>query len=93
MEYDCGDSFILDSELNGIPFGSNWKENCHHDHIPFNVKGNRNIVFSVYITYAKKHKLVFVPCQILRNIQNSKEYYKFKGILQIQRNLYVIATD
>ena len=25
----------------------NWKENCHHDHIPFNVKGNGNIVFSV----------------------------------------------
>ena len=23
------------------------KENCHHDHIPFNVKGNGNIVFSV----------------------------------------------
>ena len=23
-------------------------ENCHHDHIPFNVKGNGNIVFSVY---------------------------------------------
>ena len=25
----------------------NRKENCHHDHIPFNVKGNGNIVFSV----------------------------------------------
>ena len=24
-----------------------WKENCHHDHIPFNLKGKRNIVFSV----------------------------------------------
>ena len=23
------------------------KENCHHDHIPFNVKGNGNPVFSV----------------------------------------------
>ena len=33
---------------NGIPFGSeNQKENCYHDHIPFNVKGNGNIVFSV----------------------------------------------
>ena len=21
---------------------------CHHDHIPFNFKGNENIVFSVY---------------------------------------------
>jgi len=25
----------------------NRKENCHHDHIPYNVKGNGNIVFSV----------------------------------------------
>ena len=25
----------------------NRKENCQHDHIPFNVKGNGNIVFSV----------------------------------------------
>ena len=28
----------------------NRKENCHHDHIQFNVKGNGNIVFSVYFT-------------------------------------------
>ena len=21
----------------------NWKENCHHDHIPFNLKGNGNL--------------------------------------------------
>ena len=25
----------------------NWKENCHHNHIPFDLKGNENIVFSV----------------------------------------------
>ena len=25
-------------------------ENCHHDHIPFNVKGIGDIVFSVYTT-------------------------------------------
>ena len=47
MGYDRGDSFSFDFEPNGIPFGSNRKENCHHDHIPFNVKGNGNIVFSV----------------------------------------------
>ena len=28
-------------------FVQNRKENCHHDHIPFNVKGIGNIVFSV----------------------------------------------
>ena len=48
MGYDRGDSFPFDFEPNGNPFGSeNRKENCHHDHIPFNVKGNANIVFSV----------------------------------------------
>ena len=26
----------------------NRKEHCHHNHIPFDVKGNGNIVFSVY---------------------------------------------
>ena len=49
MEYDRGDSFIFKFIPNGIPFGSeNRKENCHYDHIPFNVKRNGNIVFSVY---------------------------------------------
>ena len=28
----------------------NRKENCHHDHIPFNVKGIGTIVFSVYLS-------------------------------------------
>ena len=49
MGYDRGDSFPFDFEPNEIPFGSeNWKENCPHDHIPFNVKGKGNIVFSVW---------------------------------------------
>ena len=26
----------------------NRKKNCRHDHIPFNLEGNGNIVFSVY---------------------------------------------
>ena len=47
MGYDRGDSFPFDFEPNGIPFGSeNRKENCNHDHIPFNLKGKGNIVFS-----------------------------------------------
>ena len=37
MGYDRGDSFPLDFEPNGNPFGSNQS----------NVKGNGNIVFSV----------------------------------------------
>ena len=52
MGYDRGDSFPFDFEPNGIPFGlENRKENFPHDHTPFNVKGNGNIVFSVYIEH------------------------------------------
>ena len=48
MGYDRGESFPFDFEPNGILFGSeNQKENSHHDHIPFNLKGNGSIVFSV----------------------------------------------
>ena len=36
--YDSGDSFLSE----------NRKENCHHGHIPFNLKGNGILVFSVY---------------------------------------------
>ena len=50
MGYDRGDSFPFEFEPNEFPFGSeNRKENCHHDRIPFNLKGNRNIVFSVWV--------------------------------------------
>ena len=43
MEQDCGDSSLFNFEKNWIPFGSTErKENCHHDHIPFNLKGNEN---------------------------------------------------
>ena len=49
MGYDCGDSFPFDFESNEIPFGSeNRKENCHHNHISFDLKGNGNKVFSVH---------------------------------------------
>ena len=49
MGYDRGDNFPIDFEPNGIQFGSeNLKENSHHDHIPFNVKGDGNTVFSVH---------------------------------------------
>ena len=50
MGYDCGDSFPFDFETNGNPIGSeNRKKNCHHDHISFNLKGNRIRVFSVLV--------------------------------------------
>ena len=38
---------VIDFEPKGNQFGSeNWKENCHHEHIPFDLKGNANTVFS-----------------------------------------------
>ena len=40
MEYDHSESFSLDFEPNGFPFGTKSKENCHHDHIPFKLGGN-----------------------------------------------------
>ena len=48
MGYDRGDSFPFDF-LNQMDFHlvQNQKENCHHDHIPFNSKGNGIRVLSV----------------------------------------------
>ena len=45
-------------ELNGI---SIWFKNCHHDHIPFTVKGNGNIVFSVNRTFIGSFSCNFEP--------------------------------
>ena len=42
--------FLSILNTNGIPFGSeNRKETRHHDHIPFNVKGNEIRVFSEFL--------------------------------------------
>ena len=48
MGYDRGDSFPFDFR-NQMEFHlvQNRKENCHHGHIPFNVKGNGNSFLSV----------------------------------------------
>ena len=48
MGYDRGDSFPYDF-LNQMKFHLVQKierKTCHHDHMPFDVKGNGNIVFS-----------------------------------------------
>ena len=40
MGCDRGDSSPFDFEPNDTPLGSeNLKENCYHDHVPFNLKG------------------------------------------------------
>ena len=54
MGYDRGDSLPFDFESNGFSFGSeNRKDNCHHDHIPFNLNGNGILVFSVLMPKVK----------------------------------------
>ena len=47
-------NFPFDFEPMEFHLVQNRKENCYHDHIPFNVKGNVMLVLSVYIiTYWK----------------------------------------
>ena len=50
IEWDMIVVTVFLSILNQMEFNlvQNRKENCHRDHIPFNVKGIGNIVFSVY---------------------------------------------
>ena len=48
MGYDRGDSFPFD-------FEPNRKKNCHHNHIPFNLEGNRNLLFSMYSVNWEKY--------------------------------------
>ena len=58
MGYDCGYSFPFESELNGFPFCLKSKENCHHNHIPFNLEGNGILVHEksqrIFLTFAKR---------------------------------------
>ena len=43
MGYDRGDNFLSILNQMELNLVQNRKENCHNDHIPFNVKGIRNI--------------------------------------------------
>ena len=49
IEWDMIEVTVFLSILNQIEYHlvQNRKENCYHDHIPLNVKGNVNVVFSV----------------------------------------------
>ena len=42
--------FLLIMNQMEIHLVQNQQGNCHHDHIPFNLKGSGNIVFSVWAT-------------------------------------------
>ena len=45
-------AFILIKNHKGFRSAQNRKENCHHDHIPFNLKGKSIFFVSVYIIQA-----------------------------------------
>ena len=68
------------SNLNQMEFYlvQNRKENSHHNHIPFNVKGNENRVFSVYEN-AVQHVQMLALCS------NASHMFKYflKFIIQI----------
>ena len=73
MGYDRGDSFPCDFQ-NQMEFHlvqKNRKENCHHDHTSFNVKGNENIVFSVYMNYMKYFVRVYAYTLIYKKVARS----------------------
>ena len=63
MGYDLGESFPFNFEPNGIPFGSENRE----ENIPFNMKGNGNIVFSVLASlgHAAANEAAFRHAQLL----------------------------
>ena len=53
MGYDRGTVFLSILNQMEIYLVQNWKENCPHDHIPCNLKGNKITVFSVYQAYKR----------------------------------------
>ena len=63
MEYDRGDSFPFDLSQMEFHLVQNQKENCHHDHIPFNVKGNGK--YSFHSVHSQKS--IYDSFQIVKN--------------------------
>ena len=67
MGFDRGNSFPFEF-LNQMEFhlAQNRKENCLHDHIPFNVKGKENIVFSVCPAVISTHKTLCIESYYIK---------------------------
>ena len=67
IEWDMIVVTVFLSILNQTEFHlvQNRKENCHHDHIPLNMKGNRNIVFSVQRGRVKVKKMYIYHLSIM----------------------------
>ena len=75
------------SILNQIDFhlAQNREENCHHDQIPFNVKGNGSIVFSVWSMVVKRMQIRWQSiwrrqkCRIEFFLRTSEQWECFCG--------------
>ena len=78
MGYDRGDSYPFHLVQNRM-------ENYLHDHIPINVKANRNIVFSVYIYLYIKYKMF--------RGQSSKRGFIIFNILLWKLNLVKVDSN
>ena len=63
IEWDMIVVTVCLSILNQMEFHlvQNRKENCHHNHIPFNVKGKENIIFPVQLVTARAIPLTSTP--------------------------------
>ena len=89
MRYDRDDSFPFDLNQMEFHLVQNRKENCHHDHIAFNMKGKGSIVFSVQATLAAyiailqqsasflgKEKVVFACFYLSQNLYTNRTWYR-----------------
>ena len=78
IEWDMIMVTVFLSILNQMEFHlvQNWKENCHHNHIPFNVKGNEIIGFSVYIAVVKEANKLN-----MRRSSGKKKHYTTKSYI------------
>ena len=74
IEWDMIMVTVFLSILNQMNFHlvQNRKENCHHDHISFNLKGNGNIVFSVCATYTRSFGRILSGVKAADDLANSK---------------------
>ena len=64
MGYGRGDSFLFDSQPNGIPSGSKSKGNPSSRSYPLKLKGNGMLVFSVRLKYLQRSGVQ--PSEVLK---------------------------
>ena len=85
----------------------NRKENCHHDHIPFNLKGNRIRVLSVYrnsildvisslflVDRWSAETIRFLHhVFVLSTLHSSKSFICFKHFASLQKQIFLLQNN